>query len=53
MRPYRGANGLVLDDENMTLGDYLDSWLSGSVQQSTYDGYEIAVKVHIKPLSAG
>ena len=50
--------GLVFDSENMTVGEYLDSWLSGSVRgsvrQSTYDGYEIAVRVHIKPaLSAG
>jgi integrase/transposase len=45
--------GLVFDDENMTVAEYLDSWLSGSVRgsvrQSTYDGYEIAVRVHIKP----
>jgi integrase len=45
--------GLVFDDENMIVGEYLDSWLSGSVRgsvrQSTYDGYEIAVRVHIKP----
>ena len=41
----------------MTLGEYLDSWFSGSVRgsvrQSTYDGYEITVRVHIKPISAG
>jgi len=45
--------GLVFDDENMTLGEYLDSWLNGSVRgsvrQSTFDRYEIAVRVHIKP----
>ncbi len=45
--------GLVFDDENMTVGEYLDSWLSGSVRgsarQSTYDGYEIAVRCHINP----
>jgi integrase len=47
------ANGLVFDDENMTVGEYLDSWLKGSVRgsvrQSTFDCYEIAVRVHIKP----
>ena len=45
--------GLVFDAKNVTVGEYLDSWLSGSVRgpvrQSTYDGYEIAVRVHIKP----
>jgi integrase len=44
--------GLVFDDENMSLGEYLDAWLkglTGSVRQSTFDGYEIAVRVHIKP----
>jgi integrase len=45
--------GLVFDDENMTVGEYLDSWLSGSmrgsVRESTHDSYEIAVRCHIKP----
>ena len=45
--------GLVFDAENMALGEYLDRWLSGSVRgsvrQSTFDRYEIAVRVHIKP----
>src|SRR5215216_1228468 len=44
--------GLVFDDENLTVGEYLDTWLkglTGSVRQSTLDGYEIAVRVHIKP----
>ncbi len=45
--------GLVFDAENLTVGEYLDKWLKGSVRgsvrQSTYDGYEIAVRVHIKP----
>lgn len=44
--------GLVFDDENLSLGEYLDTWLkglTGSVRQSTFDGYEIAVRVHIKP----
>ncbi len=47
------ADGLVFDDENATVGEYLDSWLKGSVRgsvrQSTLDRYEIAVRVHIKP----
>ncbi len=47
------ADGLVFDDENLTVGEYLDSWLKGSVRgsvrQSTLDRYEIAVRVHIKP----
>jgi integrase len=45
--------GLRFDAENQTLGEYLDSWLKGSVRgsvrQSTFDRYEIAVRVHIKP----
>jgi integrase len=45
--------GMVFDDENMTLGEYLDSWLKGSVhgsvRDSTYDRYELAVRVHLKP----
>lgn len=47
------ADGIVYDDENLTVGEYLDSWLKGSVRgsvrQSTLDRYEIAVRVHIKP----
>src|SRR5215218_9116687 len=47
------ADGLVFDDENMTVGEYLDSWLigsvRGSVRQSTFDRYESAVRLHIKP----
>ena len=47
------AEGLVYDDENMTVGEYLDKWLKGSVRgsvrQSTFDRYEIAVRVHLKP----
>src|SRR5215207_3200607 len=47
------ADGIVYDDENVTVGEYLDSWLKGSVcgsvRQSTFDRYEIAVRVHIKP----
>jgi integrase len=47
------GEGIVFDDENMTLGEYLDSWLRssvhGTVRKSTFDRYEIAVRVHIKP----
>ena len=46
-------SGLVFEDEGLTLGKYLDKWLEGclrgSVRQSTFDRYEIAVRVHIKP----
>ena len=46
-------SGLVFDAENLTLGEYLDRWLSdsvrGSVRGSTFDRCEIAVRVHIKP----
>jgi integrase len=45
--------GLVFDAENLTVGEYLDKWLKGSVRgsvrQSTFDRYEIAVRVHLKP----
>ena len=41
--------GLVFDDEGLTVGKYLDKWLEGSLQgavrQSTFDRYEIAVRV--------
>jgi integrase len=47
------ADGIVYDDENLTVGEYLNSWLKGSVRgsvrQSTFDRYEKAVRVHIKP----
>jgi len=50
-------DGLVFDAENLTVGEYLDKWLSGSVRgtvrQSTYDRYEIAVRVHIQPALGG
>ena len=46
-------DGIVYDDENMTVGDYLDRWLKGSVRgsvkQSTFDRYESVVRLHIKP----
>jgi integrase len=46
-------DGLVFDDGGLTVGTYLDRWLDGSVRgsvrRSTFDRYEIAVRVHIKP----
>jgi integrase len=44
---------LAYDDENVTVGKYLDEWLKGlkgSVRDITFDRYEIAVRVHIKPV---
>jgi len=47
-------DGLVFEDEGLTVGKYLDKWLEGclrgSVRRSTFDRYEIAVRVHIKPV---
>jgi integrase len=47
------AGGMVFDDENVTVGEYLDTWLKGSVRgsvrQSTLDRYESAVRLHINP----
>ncbi len=47
-------DGLVYDDENMALGEYLDVWLResvlGSVRQSTYDRDANLVNNHIKPV---
>ena len=48
------ARGLVFDDENMTVGEYLDRWLSdavrGSVRESTFDRDSYLVRSHIKPI---
>jgi integrase len=45
------ANGLIYDDENMTVGEYLDKWLKGSVRgsvrRSTFDCYEVVCRRHI------
>ncbi len=45
--------GLVFDAGKMTLGEYLDSWLSdsvrGTVRISTYERHEQIVRLHIKP----
>jgi len=46
-------DGLFSDDENITIGEYLDRWLSdcvrGSVRESTFDRDSYLVRVHIKP----
>jgi integrase len=45
-------NGYNFDSQNMTLGEYLDSWLKNSVQDTVrvmaYQGYERIVRLHIK-----
>jgi integrase len=50
-------DGIVYDDENMTVGEYLDSWLKGSVygsvRQSTYDRDTNLVNNHIKLILGG
>jgi integrase len=50
-------DGIVYDDENMTVGDYLDGWLKGSVygsiRQSTYDRDTNLASNHIKPILGG
>jgi integrase len=46
-------SGLVFDAGKMTLGEYLDRWLSdsvrGTVRASTYERHEAIIRVHIKP----
>src|SRR5215210_5322705 len=50
-------DGIVYDDENMTVGEYLDVWLKGSVygsiRRSTYDRDTNLVNNHIKPVLGG
>jgi integrase len=45
--------GLVFDSGTLTVGEYLDRWITGSlpntVRQSTYVRYEGLVRNHIKP----
>jgi integrase len=45
--------GLVFDAGNLTVGDYLDRWLSDSVRAtvraSTYERHEGIVRTHLKP----
>jgi integrase len=47
------AKGIVYDDENMTVGEYISSWLSDSakhaVKATTYRAYESQVRKHIIP----
>ena len=46
------ADGLVFDAGSLTVGEYLDRWLNDvrdTVRQSTYEGYEYAVRPHIRP----
>ncbi len=45
--------GLIFDPGTLTLGDYLDKWLSSikdTVRQRTWERYEQIVRVHIKPV---
>jgi integrase len=50
-------DGIVYDDENRTVGEYLDAWLKGSVygsvRQSTYDRDTNLVNNHIKAVLGG
>ncbi len=50
-------DGIVYDDENMTVGEYLDVWLKGSVcasvRRSTYDRDTNLVNNHVKPVLGG
>lgn len=45
--------GLVFEAGTLTVGEYLDRWLTDSVRDtvrgSTFDCYEVAVRRHIKP----
>lgn len=47
------TEGIVYDDGNTTLGEYLDGWLKvsvrGSVRQSTYDRDSSLVNNHLEP----
>ena len=46
-------SGLIFDAGKMTVGEYLDRWLSdsvkGTVRVSTYERHEEIVRLHIKP----
>jgi integrase len=45
--------GIIYDDKNLTVGEYLDRWLSdsvrGTVRESTYSRDKYLVTNHIKP----
>ena len=47
------ASGIVFDDENLTVGEYLDRWLTdsvrGTVRESTYSRDKYLLTNHIKP----
>src|SRR3712207_1609668 len=47
------ADGIVVDDKNLTVGDYLDRWLSdcvrGTIRESTYSRDKYLVTNHVKP----
>jgi integrase len=47
------VEGIVYDNENMSVGEYLDVWLKssvrGSIRQSTYDRDRYLVENHVKP----
>src|SRR5918994_3081614 len=51
------TEGIVYDDENITVGEYLDRWLKGtvygSVRQSTYDRDASLVNNHLRPALGG
>ena len=46
-------NGIVFDDKNLTVGEYLDRWLKdavrGTVRESTFSRDEYLVNNHIEP----
>lgn len=48
------ARGLVFEDEDLTVGKYLDRWLADSVRDSvrtsTHERYGQIVRLHIKPV---
>jgi integrase len=50
-------DGIVYDDDNMSVGEYLDAWLKGSVygsvRRSTYDRDTYLINNHIKPIIGG
>ena len=47
------ADGLVFDDENMTVGEYVTRWLEdsakGDLAPRTYSNYKLQVRRHIVP----
>ena len=46
------ADGVIFDDQGLTVGEYLDCWLGDvrdTVRKSTHERYEYAIRPHIKP----